>query len=211
MRGFPILPFLVCAVFAVLPPTIVLAQEDNQPVTLSLQQGMHAYTTRIFVEPKMLAHLQPGDLVDIYKLWFTSWNYVHEDGHSDTYVFDLIIHDGVILDIDHKQINNIEAHFAEIIVRIEMPRDNLWKLLMPRGGAEKFYYTLGQQPHIARDIVITPSGAGLPSACDNCESISYEDYWERITESLVEAEPCNIRVMRGVDTQIIEIPCPSAE
>ncbi|NOR63675.1 MAG: hypothetical protein GQ535_14420 [Rhodobacteraceae bacterium] len=42
---------------------------------LALDAGMRAYTTRVFVEPEVLAGLSVGSEVSFYLVGFTSWDY----------------------------------------------------------------------------------------------------------------------------------------
>ena len=177
---------------------------------LALDAGMRAYTTRVFVEPEVLAGLRVGDEVSFYVTYFTAWDYPHAEGFDDTYVVNEVSERARILVIWPLDINRGEDPLVEVAVRLELPRKGVWGFVRADSWKVRRSYsheTLGQLPIslISGDpLIMTKPDEGLPEYCTTCETLSFDEYLQRF---LANNPRCFLTVRRGAAVERRVTPC----
>ena len=181
---------------------------------LALEAGMRAYTTRVFVEPEVLAELSVGDEVSFFTTYFTVWDYPHSEGFDDTVVVNPVLETARILAIGQSAIEGGEDPLVEVSVRLEASREDIWTVSRAdsiKHGRSFYEESLGGPMMIlsfGAPLVMTRASEGLPEYCPTCETILYEEYVLRIP---AKTERCYFTIRRGVMLERTEIPCPATE
>jgi len=98
---------------------------------LALGAGMRAYTTRVFVEPEVLAALSVGSEVSFYVVSFTAWDYPHAEGFDDTFVVEVIAQNLRILAIGAPLQEMEGGPLREVDIRIEGGIEDIQNLALP--------------------------------------------------------------------------------
>jgi hypothetical protein len=183
---------------------------------LALDAGMRAYTTRVFVEPEVLAELSVGDEVSFYVTYFTSWDFESAEGFEDTYVVESVVQYLKVLAFEQVLIDRTKAPLLQTMIRVEGIDTDIQKLALSdfaqMDGSNRGVY-LPREVYRAAPFGLTASGvvvmvqsAGeLPVFCEVCETMSFGDF------VLLQQENegrCYRTIRRGVEVTRTEVPCP---
>ncbi len=182
---------------------------------LELAPGMRAYTTRVFVEPEVLAELSVGDEVSFYVVNFTAWDYPHADGFDDTFVVVAIAQSFRILALNATLQQMAGGPLREVIIRVEGGIEDIQDLSLPtyrrneRGSFDAFYprWAFGELEDVLSTsgmVVMVHDLDKLPIFCEACETLRLEDFKERIRNA---PDRCYRRLRRGIELTLTEIPC----
>lgn len=177
---------------------------------LELGAGMRAYTTRVFVEPQVLAELSVGDEVSFYTTYFTPWDYLNAEGVDDTIVVRPASETARILAIGQPDIKRATDPLVEVSVRLEAAIEDISVVRMAdaAGPGQSFpAETEGGPPAILlfrAPLIMTKLNGGLPEFCPTCETLLFEAYAERFS---VKDEHCYFTIRRGVNVERRELPC----
>jgi len=187
---------------------------------LELAPGMRAYTTRVFVEPEVLAELSVGDEVSFYVTYFTAWDYLNAEGFEDTYVVGRIAKNVRILAIGAPVAHNSNTPLVEVSVRLAASLEDVVQLVFA-----------SRSEVVARDqnstdlaqlngyfvwvldasgmLVMVSEPEDLPIFCETCETISLNDYYSRSisSENINRIPVCYQTERRALEVTQFEVPC----
>ena len=190
-----------------------MSAQDAGP--LVLEPGMRAYTTRVFVEPEVLAELSVGDEVSFYNTYFTARNYPHAEGFDDTYVVETITQNLRILAIGEASPQRADAPLLQVDVRVAGLTEDIQLLALPNSvrTSESYFYprkfsVSGYDLAIGEVVIMVNNLEELPTFCDECETLLVEDYKQLSFERW---QRCYFKIRRGVEVTRTEIPCPATE
>lgn len=164
---------------------------------------MRAYTTRVFVEDGEVSGLLSGSSVDIYEIYFPAWDSPPSENYSDTVVLIEVIKGAVISGIFVAQTAGAALAVTEVFVQIESSVQQISWLISVENRFSYFWYgKLGeprQRQKAGATLIMAPAGGDYPTLCATCNSVSPVP---------IEVAPiCTRRIRRGVEVQLIVIPC----
>lgn len=225
---------ILALLFGIVLAIPALAQDAGP---LELTSGMRAYTTRVFVEPEVLAGLSVGDEISIYTTRFTPWDYPHAVGVEDTYVVETVAQGLRFLGAEVLNEQTYDAPLVEVLIQAEGRPQDIMNFVMSgyyrywagrsfplyvrdgkitarrtdRLGPRRDFSGFPYRPIISEILVMANGSEDLPVYCNGCETITSSEYYRRKREAnnsgLEEQPVCYSRVRRGVELTVREIPC----
>lgn len=189
---------------------IPMYAQDAGPLVLS--PGMRAYTTRVFVEPKVLAELSVGDDVSVYVTHFVDRNFPHAEGFVDTYVTALISSNLNVLAFEEVGGQAQGIPMVELAIRVEGQYIDILELVAVGYYKSKDMLEIALIPRVDENfdpygsdyIVLVKNTETRPVYCDGCETISRAEYFKRLWNR---PPNCFRSIRRGVAVTRIEVPC----
>jgi len=186
---------------------------------LELAPGMRAYTTRVFVEPEVLAGLSVGDEVSFYTSYFTAWDYPHTEGFEDTYVVDIVAQNLRILAVEIASGSTGNAPLLEVLIRVEGISPDIKDLVLSgyyKFGSSNVLILAPRRVDITQATDLSESGMVvmvsdsevIPQFCQACETLLLEDYYLIFAKKQKE---CYRTTRRGVSVTRTVVPCREAE
>jgi len=209
----PIIRAMACMLFtlaSVIGLATALPATAQNAASLELAPGMRAYTTRVFVAPKVLAGLSVGDEVSVYTTRFMPWDYPHAEGYKDTYVAETVAQDLRFLGTEVLNEHAPDAPLVEVSVRVEGAPQDIMNFVMSgyypywagrsyplyvRDGKitarridslsprRDFFWGYPSRSIISEMLVLANGREDLPVYCEGCETISVAEYYRRKREA----------------------------
>jgi len=181
---------------------------------LELAAGMRAYTTRVFVEPKVLAELSVGDEVSFYITHFVGQDFPHTEGYVDTYVAALVAEKLNVLAVEVVGGQAPNAPMTELIIRVAGQYSDILDIVSIGYYKSKDMLEIQLIPRVDESfdpfgsdyLVVVKNTENLPIYCDECETITRVEYFKRLWNR---PPTCYRSIRRGVVLTKIEIPCPN--
>ncbi len=187
--------------------------QDAGPLALGV--GMRAYTTRVFVEPEVLAALSVGDEVSFFTTYFTAWDYPHTEGFEDTYVVDAVAQNLKILAVEIANGPTRNAPLVEVLIRVEGISSDIKNLVLSgyyEFGSSSVLILAPRRVDITQATDLSESGMVVmvsdsevfPQFCHACETLLLEAYYLIFANKQKE---CYRTLRRGVNVTRMVVPC----